>query len=448
MSSLMTPTSRINRLGGGQADTRHPQYQEIKSRVHTDLLNRLNLDRLTTVKREVAEPEIRSLIIGMLELESKTTPLSLRERDQLISDILNELFGLGPLEELLRDPAISDILVNRAQQIYVERNGLLEETKVVFKDDRHLLRIIERIVSSVGRRIDESSPMVDARLADGSRVNAIIPPLALDGPVLSIRRFRTDKLQAHDLVVRESLSQPMLALLEMAVSSRMNVIVSGGTGAGKTTLLNVLSSFISEHERVVTIEDAAELLLRQKHVVRLETRPPNIEGKGAVRQRELVINALRMRPDRIVVGEVRGDEALDMLQAMNTGHDGSLTTVHANSSRDALYRLDTMVAMANLNLPERAIRQQIASAVNFIVQISRLSDGTRKVTAISEITGMEQEVITLQDIFVFERTGLGPGGKVCGRFRATGIRPKAAEHFAQSGIEVPRTMFDHVQVIS
>jgi pilus assembly protein CpaF len=447
MSSLMTP-SRINRLGGGQADTRHPQYQEIKSRVHTDLLNRLNLDRLTTVKREVAEPEIRSLIIGMLEQESKTTPLSLRERDQLISDILNELFGLGPLEELLRDPAISDILVNRAQQIYVERNGLLEETKVVFKDDRHLLRIIERIVSSVGRRIDESSPMVDARLADGSRVNAIIPPLALDGPVLSIRRFRTDKLQAHDLVVRESLSQPMLALLEMAVSSRMNVIVSGGTGAGKTTLLNVLSSFISENERVVTIEDAAELLLRQRHVVRLETRPPNIEGKGAVRQRELVINALRMRPDRIVVGEVRGDEALDMLQAMNTGHDGSLTTVHANSPRDALYRLDTMVAMANLNLPERAIRQQIASAVNFIVQVSRLSDGTRKVTAISEITGMEQEVITLQDIFVFERTGLGPGGKVCGRFRATGIRPKASEHFAQSGIEVPRTMFEHVQVIS
>jgi len=447
MSSLMTP-SRINRLGGGQADTRHPQYQEIKSRVHTDLLNRLNLDRLTTVKREVAEPEIRSLIIGMLEQESKTTPLSLRERDQLISDILNELFGLGPLEELLRDPAISDILVNRAQQIYVERNGLLEETKVVFKDDRHLLRIIERIVSSVGRRIDESSPMVDARLADGSRVNAVIPPLALDGPVLSIRRFRTDKLQAHDLVVRESLSQPMLALLEMAVSSRMNVIVSGGTGAGKTTLLNVLSGFISENERVVTIEDAAELLLRQRHVVRLETRPPNIEGKGAVRQRELVINALRMRPDRIVVGEVRGDEALDMLQAMNTGHDGSLTTVHANSPRDALYRLDTMVAMANLNLPERAIRQQIASAVNFIVQVSRLSDGTRKVTAISEITGMEQEVITLQDIFVFERTGLGPGGKVCGRFRATGIRPKASEHFAQSGIEVPRTMFEHVQVIS
>src|SRR6187431_917073 len=408
MSSLMTPTSRINRLGGGQADTRHPQYQEIKSRVHTDLLNRLNLDRLTTVKREVAEPEIRSLIIGMLEQESKTTPLSLRERDQLITDILHELFGLGPLEELLRDPAISDILVNRAQQIYVERNGILEETKVVFKDDRHLLRIIERIVSSVGRRIDESSPMVDARLADGSRVNAIIPPLALDGPVLSIRRFRTDKLQANDLVTRESLSQPMLALLEMAVSSRMNVIVSGGTGAGKTTLLNVLSGFISENERVVTIEDAAELLLRQKHVVRLETRPPNIEGKGAVRQRELVINALRMRPDRIVVGEVRGEEALDMLQAMNTGHDGSLTTIHANSPRDALYRLDTMIAMANLNIPDKAIRQQIASAVNFLIQVTRLSDGTRKVSAISEITGMEGDVITIQDIFSFEKTGVRP----------------------------------------
>ena len=435
------------RTTGVRADTRHPQYQEIKSRIHTDLLNRLNLDRLTTVKREVAEPEIRSLIIDMLEQESKTTPLSLREREQLITDVLHELFGLGPLEELLRDPAISDILVNRAQQIYVERNGLLEETKTVFKDDRHLLRIIERIVSSVGRRIDESSPMVDARLADGSRVNAIIPPLALDGPVLSIRRFRTDKLQADDLVGRESLSQPMLDLLRMAVSTRLNVIVSGGTGAGKTTLLNVLSSFISEDERVVTIEDAAELLLRQRHVVRLETRPPNIEGKGAVRQRELMINALRMRPDRIVVGEVRGDEALDMLQAMNTGHDGSLTTVHANSPRDALYRLDTMVAMANLNLPERAIRQQIASAVNFVVQVTRLSDGTRKVSAISEITGMEGEVITLQDIFVFEKTGLRPDGKVSGRFRATGIRPKCSEHFAQSGLEMPRAMFEHVQVI-
>lgn len=447
VSPLVSPGVPVH-PGGTPADTWHPKFQEIKSRIHAELLNRLNLDRLTTVKRDVAEPEIRGLIVGMLEAEARTTPLSLREREQLITDVLHELFGLGPLEELLRDPAISDILVNRADQVYIERNGLLEETKVVFKDDRHLLRIIERIVSTAGRRIDESSPMVDARLADGSRVNAVIPPLALDGPVLSIRRFRTEKLQANDLVARESLTQPMLDLLRMAVSSRLNVIVSGGTGAGKTTLLNVLSSFISENERVVTIEDAAELLLRQRHVVRLETRPPNIEGKGGVRQRELMINALRMRPDRIVVGEVRGEEAMDMLQAMNTGHDGSLTTVHANSPRDALYRLDTMVAMANLNLPERAIRQQIASAVNLIVQIARLSDGTRKVSAISEIVGMEGEVIALQDIFVFDRTGIRPDGKVCGRFRATGIRPRCAEHFAQSGIEVSRTMFDHVQMVN
>jgi pilus assembly protein CpaF len=428
--------------------SRSPQYQEIKARIHGDLLNRLNLDRLTTVKREDAEPEIRGLIANMLEAEARTTPLSLAEREQLVTDILNELFGLGPLEDLLHDPAISDILVNRADQVYIERNGLLEDTHVVFKDDRHLLRIIERIVSSVGRRIDESSPMVDARLADGSRVNAIIPPLALDGPVLSIRRFRTDKLGADDLVKRESLTQPMLDLLRAMVSSRLNVIVSGGTGAGKTTLLNVLSGFISSHERIVTIEDAAELLLRQRHVVRLETRPPNIEGRGAVRQRELVINALRMRPDRIVVGEVRDEAALDMLQAMNTGHDGSLTTIHANSPRDALYRLDTMVAMADLNLPDRAIRQQISSAINIIVQLTRLSDGTRRVTAISEITGMEGEVITLQDIFVFERTGLGQDGRVHGRFRATGIRPKCSTHLEASGIRLSPMMFDHMQMIT
>jgi pilus assembly protein CpaF len=436
---MTTPLARAS-----TADLRHPKYQEIKSRVHTDLLNRLNLERLTRVKREEAEPEIRDLIAMMLESESKANPLNRFEREQLVTDILHELFGLGPLEELLSDPAISDILVNRANQIYVERNGKLQETDISFKDDAHLIRIIERIVSSVGRRIDESSPMVDARLADGSRVNAIIPPLALDGPVLSIRRFRTDKLGAQDLVGRESLSEPMLELLQAAVGSRLNVIVSGGTGAGKTTLLNILSSFISENERVVTIEDAAELRLRQRHVVRLETRPPNIEGKGAVRQRELLINALRMRPDRIVVGEVRGEEALDMLQAMNTGHDGSLTTVHANSTRDALYRIDTMVAMANLNLPERAIRQQIASAINFLVQVSRLSDGTRKVTAISEITGMEGDVITMQDIFVFERTGLREDGKVCGRFRPSGIRPKASDHMGQSGRHLSPKMFETV----
>ncbi len=348
-------------------DVRQAHYQELKEKIHRTLLNRLNLDRLNRVGRAQAEPEIRGLIVSLLDAERASMPLSLFERETLITDVFNELFGLGPLEVLLADPSISDILVNRADQIFIEREGRLETTELVFKDDQHLLRIIERIVSSVGRRIDESSPMVDARLADGSRVNAVIPPLSLDGPVLSIRRFRTDKLGAQDLVARQSLTQPMLDFLTAAVGSRLNILVSGGTGAGKTTFLNVLSGFISDRERIVTIEDAAELVLRQRHVVRLETRPANIEGKGAVKQRQLVINALRMRPDRIVVGEVRGEEALDMLQAMNTGHDGSLTTIHANSPRDALYRLDTMVAMADLNIPDRAVRQQVASAVNLVV---------------------------------------------------------------------------------
>ena len=428
-------------------DTRNTAYQELKSRIHQDLLNRLNLDRLTRVKREDAEPEIRSLIGGMLDREREKTPLSLYERESMVSDVLHELFGLGPLELLLHDPSVSDILVNRFDQIYVERNGRLEPTDITFKDERHLQQIIERIVSSIGRRIDESSPMVDARLADGSRVNAIIPPLALDGAVLSIRRFRTDKLGAGDLVGRESWTEPMKQFLEAAVGCRLNIVVSGGTGAGKTTLLNILSSFINDHERVVTIEDAAELKLRQRHVVRLETRPANIEGKGAVRQRDLVVNALRMRPDRIIVGEVRSEEALDMLQAMNTGHDGSLTTIHANTPRDALYRLDTMVAMANLNIPEKAIRQQIASAVNIVVQISRMADGTRKVMAISELTGMEGEVITMQDIFLFERSGLGPDGRVRGRFKATGIRPKCSDRLASAGVHLPPDLFEHVKVI-
>ena len=435
-------------LPSGAVDTRSAYYQELKSRIHQDLLNRLDLDRLTRMRREDAEPEIRSLIIGMIERESSSTPLSLFEREALISDVMNELFGLGPLEILLRDPSISDILVNRYNQVYVERDGKLSETDVVFKDDRHLMQIIERIVSSVGRRVDESSPMVDARLADGSRVNAIIPPLALDGPAMSIRRFRTDRLGANDLVGRESWTEPMLEFLRAVIGCRMNLIVSGGTGAGKTTLLNILSTFIGANERVVTIEDAAELSLRQKHVVRLETRPANIEGKGAVRARELVVNALRMRPDRIIVGEVRSEEALDMLQAMNTGHDGSLTTIHANTQRDALYRLDTMVAMANLNIPERAVRQQIASAVNLIVQVSRMADGTRKVTGISEITGMEGDVITMQDIFVFERTGIGPSGKVLGRFRATGVRPKCSDKIAAAGMELRRDMFEHVKAVA
>jgi len=430
------------------SDMRSRAYQELKGRVHNELLGRLNLERLSKVRREDAEPEIKGLIVGLLERESQTTPLSMFERDALIVDVLHEIFGLGPLEMLLKDPDISDILVNRYNQVYVEREGRLEETDVVFQNDAHLYRIIERIVSLVGRRIDESSPMVDARLQDGSRVNAVIPPLSLDGPVLSIRRFRTDRIGAQDMVGRMSLTQPMLDFLQGAVAARMNIIVSGGTGAGKTTLLNALSGFISERERIVTIEDAAELTLRQRHTVRLETRPANIEGQGAVRQRQLVVNALRMRPDRIIVGEVRGEEALDMLQAMNTGHDGSLTTIHANSPRDALYRLDTMVAMANLNIPDRAVRQQIASAVNILVQISRMADGTRKVSAISEITGMEQDVITMQDIFLFERTGMNPEGKVIGRFRATGVRPKCSEKLAIMGIKLPIDMFEHVQLVA
>jgi pilus assembly protein CpaF len=429
-------------------DTRTPNYQDLKNRIHQELLNRLDLERLTRMRRDDAEPEIRNLIVGMIERESASMPLSLYEREALIADVINELFGLGPLETLLRDPNVSDILVNRCDQVYIEREGKLEPTAIVFRNDAHLMQIIERIVSSVGRRIDESSPMVDARLADGSRVNAIIPPLALDGPAMSIRRFRTDRLGAQELVVRDSWTQPMMEFLKCAISSRLNIVVSGGTGSGKTTLLNILSGFINGGERVVTIEDAAELKLRQPHVVRLETRPGNIEGKGQVRARELVVNALRMRPDRIIVGEVRSEEALDMLQAMNTGHDGSLTTVHANSPRDALYRLDTMVAMANLNIPERAIRQQIASAINLIVQVSRQADGTRKVTSVSEITGMEGDIITMQDIFVFEKTGISPDNRVIGRFRATGIRPKCNDRIMAAGMTLPMDMFDHVKAVA
>jgi pilus assembly protein CpaF len=443
--TTISPTAQSGSVAA--PDTRSPEYQALKGRIHGELLNRLNLDRLATVRRADAEPELRSIITELLQREQRTTPLSFGERETLVVDVFNELFGLGPLEALLADPSISDILVNRFDQVYVEREGRLAETDIVFRDERHLQQIIERIVSAVGRRIDESSPMVDARLKDGSRVNAIIPPLALDGAAMSIRRFRTDRLGANDLVDRDSLTAPMLGFLEAAVSCRLNVLVSGGTGAGKTTLLNVLSGFIGPAERVVTIEDAAELKLRQRHVVRLETRPANIEGKGAIRQRELVVNALRMRPDRIIVGEVRGEEALDMLQAMNTGHDGSLTTIHANSSRDALYRLDTMVAMANLNIPEKAIRQQVASAIELVIQVSRVADGTRKVTAITEITGMERDVITTQDLFVFEKTGMTDSGTVRGRFRATGIRPRCAERLAASGIHLPTQMFEHTKLV-
>ena len=447
MSMATVPTSPIGRIRSA-VDDRTARYLELKGRVHQELLNRLNLDRLTQVSRADAEPEIRSVVGMILDRESAAMPLSLFERETVSSDVLDELFGLGPLELLLKDPAISDILVNRADQIYIEREGRIEETDIVFRDDKHLMQIIERIVSAVGRRIDESSPMVDARLQDGSRVNVIIPPLALDGPVMSIRRFRTDRLGATDLVERESLTAPMLEFLKGAIGARLNVIVSGGTGAGKTTMLNVLSSFIAEAERVVTIEDAAELTLRQRHVVRLETRPPNIEGKGGVRQRQLVINALRMRPDRIIVGEVRGEEALDMLQAMNTGHDGSLTTIHANSPRDALYRLDTMIAMANLNIPDRAVRQQVASAVNLVIQVTRLTDGSRRVTSIAEITGMEQDVIAMQEIFHFHQGGINEAGKVVGAFKATGVRPKCADRIAAAGRQLPMDMFSHAHPVN
>jgi pilus assembly protein CpaF len=424
-------------------DTRSSQYQELKGRIHQEVLSRLNLDRLNQTSRVDAEPEIRVVIQDLLDRENQRVPLSLFDRESIIEDVLDELFGLGPLEALLKDPSISDILVNKASQVFIEREGRIEDTDIVFRDDRHLMQIIERIVSAVGRRIDESTPMVDARLKDGSRVNVIIPPLALDGPAMSIRRFRTDKLGADDLVERESLTRPMLDFLRGAVAARLNILVSGGTGAGKTTLLNILSGFIHDGERIVTIEDAAELTLRQRHVVRLETRPANIEGKGAVRQRQLVVNALRMRPDRIVVGEVRGEETLDMLQAMNTGHDGSLTTIHANSPRDALYRIDTMVAMADLNIPDKAVRQQVASALNVVVQISRMADGTRKVTSISEITGMEQDVITMQEIFSFTKAGLNKAGKTMGVFKATGIRPKCSDQLGTAGYPLPMDMFEH-----
>jgi len=394
------------------------------------------MDRLEDrVKRE----RVSQIVRGMLEREK--TPLTMAEREQMVREVMDELFGLGPLEPFLDDPTISDILVNGAYDVYIERAGILERTDVRFSDDDHLMRIIERIVSRVGRRVDESSPMVDARLPDGSRVNAIIPPLALDGPVLSIRRFGKNPLKAEDLLRNGTLTPAMLTLLKAAVQGKLNILISGGTGAGKTTLLNVLSAFIPPQERIITIEDAAELQLKQEHVVRLETRPPNIEGKGAIRQRQLVINALRMRPDRIIVGEVRGEEAVDMLQAMNTGHEGSMTTIHANTPRDALSRLETMISMANLNLPDKAAREQIASAINVIVQISRMSDGTRRVTSISEITGMEGPTVTLQDLFVFHRQGYDENMRVRGQYRPTGIRPKFTERLFGAGIILPPDLF-------
>ncbi len=416
------------------------EYQQVKADLHRKILDRLDLEKLGRTPGDAAREEVLLLIRNTVN--SEAVPLSFAERERLAREILDEIFGLGPLEPLLKDPSISDILVNRYNRVYVERGGKLETTGLSFKDDQHLMQIIDRIVSRVGRRVDESSPMVDARLADGSRVNAIIPPLAIDGPCLSIRRFGRDPVTARNMIENKTLTEPMLELLSTMVKGRLNILISGGTGAGKTTLLNVLSGYIPNNERIVTIEDAAELQMKQEHVVRLETRPPNIEGKGAVRQRQLVINSLRMRPDRIIVGEVRGEEAFDMLQAMNTGHEGSLTTVHANSQRDALARIESMFSMANLNIPERAVRHQIASAIHAVVQIARLSDGARKVIAVCEVTGVEGEVISMQDIFLFERTGIDEGGKVRGIFRATGIRPKFADRLATGGCRLRPALFE------
>ena len=429
--------------------TKNPQtskvdmYQSIKSRIHRSLLERLDFTSIDTIPAEVLRKEVGRVVESLI-LEEKI-PLSQKEKESLIVDIQHETFGLGPLEVLLSDPDISDILVNRYNQVYIEKHGKLHKFDVMFRDDNHLLQIIDRIVSKIGRRIDESSPYVDARLPDGSRVNAIIPPLALDGPVLSIRRFGVDPLKMTDILAFGTLNKHMAFILEGCVKTRCNILISGGTGTGKTTLLNILSEFVPDNERVITIEDSAELQMKQEHVVRLETRPPNIEGKGEVTQRDLVRNSLRMRPDRIIVGEVRGGEALDMLQAMNTGHDGSLSTIHSNSTRDSMARLETMVLMAGYDLPERAIKEQISSAINVVIQIARFSDGSRKITNIAEITGMEGNTIVMQDIFTYKRKGIGPDGTVLGEFSATGVRPRFAEKFKVNGIEMPMHIFEEVR---
>ncbi len=416
--------------------------QQIKGAVHKELLNRLDLDRLSESNHSKSGQLQLFSVIQQLTSE-QGIPLSLAERDRLAQEVLDEVFGFGPLEPLLQDHTVSDILVNTFNSVYVERRGVLEKTNIAFKDNRHLMHIIDKIVSGVGRRIDESSPLVDARLPDGSRVNVVIPPLAVDGPCMSIRRFGAKPMQAEDLLRTQMLTAPMLEVLAGAVKARLNIVVSGGTGAGKTTLLNVLSGYISPLERIVTIEDSAELQVKQEHVVRLETRPPNVEGNGAIKQRELVINALRMRPDRIILGEVRGEETLDMLQAMNTGHDGSITTIHSNTPRDALARLETMAMMGSVKLPEKAIRAQIAAAVHVIVQVARQADGTRRITHITELTGAYSDVISMSDLFLFEKKGIGTNGKVKGRFHSTGVMPRLADKLQASGIQLPHSLVDH-----
>jgi pilus assembly protein CpaF len=431
-----------NPTPAGARPLREKEQQELKSAVHAELINRLDLEKLDEAQ-ETRAGQLQLLALIQQIIGEQGVPLSSVERDRVAQEVLDEVFGLGPLEQLLKDDTINDILVNTASHVYVERRGVLSRTSVTFRDNRHLLQVIDKIVSAVGRRVDESTPMVDARLKDGSRVNAIIPPLAIDGPILSIRRFGSSPLTAEKLIQNKALTHPMLEMLRAAVQARLNIVISGGTGAGKTTLLNALSSFISDKERIVTIEDSAELQLRQEHVVRLETRPPNVEGKGAIRQRELVINALRMRPDRIVLGEVRGEEAMDMLQAMNTGHDGSITTIHANTPRDGLARLETMCLMGDIRLPEKAIRMQIASAIHLIIQVARMSDGSRRITHITELTGAYSDVISMQDIFVFEKEGIAENGKVKGRFRSTGIVPKFTERLKAAGVPIPGGLVDH-----
>ena len=419
--------------------------EKLKTELHRTLISKLDLEKLSRVNSSQARQAVASMIHEIVV--GQRVPLSFEQQEKVQDDLLDEVFGLGPLEPLLNDKSISDILVNDKDHVFIERAGLLQRVNVSFRDDRHLLQIIDRIVSRVGRRVDESTPMVDARLPDGSRVNAIIPPLALDGPALSIRRFGTGPLAPNQLVEMKSISPEMMETLAAAVRARISILISGGTGAGKTTLLNILSQYIPKNERIVTIEDAAELQLAMENIVRCETRPPNIEGQGAVRQRQLLINSLRMRPDRIIIGEVRGEEAFDMLQAMNTGHEGSMTTIHANSPRDALTRLESMVAMGNLNLPEKTVRQQIASAIAIVVQVSRMSDGTRKVTNVSEITGMDENVVSMQDIFKFNRKGVGPDGRVVGVFEPTQIRPKFLERLRIAGIFLPHNLFEQTMEV-
>jgi len=414
--------------------------ENYKAEIHRTLISKLDLEKLSRVNSAQARQAVSGIVKEIIA--DQRVPLNFDEQEKIQADLLDEVFGLGPLEPLLRDPKISDILVNDKDHVFVEKSGLLQRVSTSFRDDRHLLQIIDRIVSRVGRRVDESSPMVDARLPDGSRVNAIIPPLALDGPSLSIRRFGTGPLAANSLVELKSISAEMMEMLASAVKARISIVISGGTGSGKTTLLNILSQYIPNNERLVTIEDAAELRLAQENIVRLETRPPNIEGNGAIKQRQLLINCLRMRPDRIIMGEIRGEEAFDMLQAMNTGHEGSMTTIHANTPRDAISRLESMVAMGNMNLPEKSVRQQISSAISIVVQATRMSDGSRKVTSIAEITGMEENVISMQEIFTFNKKGIGPDGKVIGAFQPTRIRPKFLERLRVSGIMLPPSLFE------